>query len=41
MGVGVQREAYIGVAKELLDELGVHALLQKERGARVPKVVET
>ncbi len=40
MGVGVQGDRYGGVSEEFLDDLGMHALAEKERGARVTEVVE-
>ena len=40
MRIDVEREAYIGVPQELLDELGVDALPQPDCGASVPQVVK-
>src|SRR5918997_7019836 len=40
VGVGIQGDGYRGVPEELLNDLGVHALAEKERGARVTEVVE-
>jgi hypothetical protein len=41
VAVGVEGDLDGGVAQKLGNELHVHALPQQERGARVPKVVET
>jgi hypothetical protein len=41
MRVGIQGDGYGGVSEEFLDDLGVHALAEKERGAGVVEVVET
>ena len=41
MTVGVQNHGYAGVAEELLHKLDVDAPAEKQRGARVPQVVET
>ena len=40
VGVGVKGDGYGGVTEELLDDLGMHALTKKQRGARVTEVVE-
>ena len=40
MAVGVEGEVYVGVAQKLLNELGIYTLLQQERGAGAPQVVE-
>jgi hypothetical protein len=40
VGVGVQRDAYAGMAQQLLDVLGVLACHKQNRGAGVPEVVQ-
>jgi hypothetical protein len=40
VGVGIQGDGYGGVPEEFLDDLGMHALAEKECGARVTEVVE-
>ena len=40
MGVGVQREACAVVAQDAGDRLGVHSLLDRQRGEGVPQPVE-
>ena len=40
VGIGIQGDGYGGVSEEFLDDLGVHALAEKERGAGVAEVVE-
>ena len=40
MGVGVDGDGDAGVSQEVLDQLGVDATLEEERGAGVPEIVE-
>ncbi len=41
MRVGIQSQGDISVAQAFLDDLGVRALLQHERGSSMAQVVET
>jgi hypothetical protein len=40
VGVGVGGDGDVGVTEQLLDHHQVYALVQQERSARVPQVVE-